>query len=169
MPNVKHYFWPLVLIPLAERLNTDSSPCCKPIESNLASPHRLEDLIYSSVPLKRARLQLGPIMSFLLSTWHLAEKESKSTCKRHRNSPLLNNFSLLIFTGIPFSSSVWSTKGVHTSADVYNENGLRNSNDLRLSYNLPGTSLFLYFQLRSSMKAYGVPWKIESSALYIVQ
>lgn len=29
---------------------------------------------------------------------------------------------------------------------------------MRLSYNLPGTSLFLYFQLRSSMKAYGVPW-----------
>lgn len=117
MPNFKHYFWSFVLIPQADRLNIDSSPCWKPIEINLASPHRLEDLIYTSVPLKRARLQLGPIMSFLLSMWHLAEKESKSTCKWHRSSPLFNNYSLLS-AGIPFSSSAWSTKGIHTLADV---------------------------------------------------
>lgn len=72
VPNFKHYFWSFVLRPLADWLNTDSSPCWKPIESNLASPHRLEDLIYSSVALKWAKLLLGSIMSFLLSTWHLA-------------------------------------------------------------------------------------------------
>lgn len=41
---------------------------------------------------------------------------------------------------------------------MFNERGVCDFNDLRMSYDLPGTSLFLYFQLRSSMKAYGVPW-----------
>ena len=163
VPNFKYYFWSFVLRPLTDWLNPNSDPCWKPIEKNLASSHRLEDLIYSTVPLKRAKLRLGPIMSFLLSTWIIAEKESKSTCKWHRNSPLFHNYSLLT-GGVPFSSPDWSSRGIHVLADVYNENGLRDFNDLRLSYQLPGSSLFLYFQLRSSMKAYGVPWNSPPTA-----
>lgn len=90
-------------------------------------------------------------MSFLLSTWHLAEKEAKVDTKWHLNSPLFNNYSLLSGR-IPLSFLAWSTKGVHTLADVFNDSGFRDFNDLKVTYSLPGTSLFLYFQ--SSMKAY---------------
>lgn len=75
------------------------------------------------------------------------------TCTAH----FFNNYSLLT-GGIPFSSPDWSSRGIHVLSDVCNVNGLCIFNDLKLSYQLSGSSLFLYFQLRSSMKAYGVPW-----------
>ena len=124
VPNFKYYFWSFVLRPLSDWLNSNSDPCWKSIEKNLASPHRLEDLIYSAVPLKRAKLRLGHVLSFLLSTWVIAEKESKSTCKWHLNSPLFNNYSLLT-RGVPFSSPDWRSRGIYVLADVYNESGLR--------------------------------------------
>lgn len=52
----EHYFWSFVLRPLSDWLNPDSAACWKPIESYLASPHRLVDLIYSNVPLKQGKL-----------------------------------------------------------------------------------------------------------------
>uniref|UniRef100_A0A0E9S1U3 Uncharacterized protein n=1 Tax=Anguilla anguilla TaxID=7936 RepID=A0A0E9S1U3_ANGAN len=36
--------------------------------------------------------------------------------------------------------------------------GLRTFSDQKETYNLPGTSFFLYLQLRSVMRAYRVPW-----------
>lgn len=71
VPNFRHYFLSFILRPLADWLNPDSVTFWKPI----AITHRLEDLIYSAVPLKQAKLRLSPIMSYLLSIWRLAEKE----------------------------------------------------------------------------------------------
>lgn len=122
LPNLKHYFLSFVLRPLSDWLNPTSTACWKAVESDLVSPHRLEDFIYSNVPFKRAKLRFGPIVSFLLLTWHLAIKEAKVGTKWHLNSPLFNNYSLLT-GGVPFSSLAWSTKGVHTLADVLNDSG----------------------------------------------
>lgn len=102
VPDFKFYFWSFVLRPLTDWLTPDSDPCWKPIEKNLVLPHRLEDLIYSAVPLKRSKLRFGPIVNFLLSTWCTVEKESKNSCKWHSNSPLFNNYSLLTGGGTLF-------------------------------------------------------------------
>lgn len=98
-------------------------------------------------------------MSILLSTWVIAEEGSKNTCKWHMNSPHFNNYSLLT-GGVPFSSPDWRSRGIHVLSNVYSKTGLHDFNDLRLSNQSPGTSLFLYFQLQSS----GVPWNSHLTA-----
>ena len=50
-------------------------------QTNLEIPHGLVDLIYPAVPFKCAELKLGPMISYLSSIWHLAKRESKTTCK----------------------------------------------------------------------------------------
>lgn len=150
VPNFKHYFWSFVLRSLSVWLNPDSVTGLKAIEVNLAFPHRLEDLIYSAIPLKWAKLWLCPIMSFLLPVW-LAEKGSNTLCKWHLESPIFNNYSLPT-GGVPFSCPSWSTKGVHTFADIYNENGLRIFND---SLNLTIYQDLPFFCISNC----GHPWK----------
>lgn len=63
----------------------------RPTEENLALPHRLQDLIFSALPTKSAKSQLGPVMSFVLSTWRAVEKHCQILLKWHTLSPLLNN------------------------------------------------------------------------------
>ena len=53
----------------------------------------------------------------------------------------------------------WSSKGVHTLGDLFDENGLRSFQNLCDIFNLPGTSFFFYLQLRTAMMTYGVPWQ----------
>lgn len=88
----------------------------------------------------------------------MVEKATHSQLKWHSHSPIFPNYGLLA-GGVPFSITQWSYRGIHILSDVCNEEGLRMFNDLQLSFELPGSSFFLYLQLRSSMRAYGVPWE----------
>ncbi|KAJ0009606.1 hypothetical protein NQD34_001308 [Periophthalmus magnuspinnatus] len=134
-----------------------SDSAWKCIEENLVHPHRLKDLIYSAIPLKRARTRFGPIITNLLAVWRYVEKESKSIQKWHKNSPLFHNYSLLSGAK-PFAFSQWEEKGIHVLGDMFGDSGLFPFSDLRAVFNLPASSFFVYLQLRSSMKAYEVPW-----------
>lgn len=147
-----------MLHPISVWLNHNASVSWRAIEENLASPHRLQDLVYCNLTPKQSRSKLGPIMSFLLSIWHMVEKATHFQFKWHTHSPIFHNYGLLT-EGVPFSIPQWSNRGIHILFDVCNEEGLRMFNDLRLSFELPGSSFFLYLQLRSSMRAYGVPWE----------
>lgn len=42
--------------------------------------------------------------------------------------------------------------------DIYDTQGLCSIQDLRTRFSLAALSYFVYFQLRSALKAYGVPW-----------
>lgn len=101
VPNFKYYFWSFVLRPLSTWFNPEADATWKSIEVNLASPRRLEDLVYSISlwPSKR----LGPVVSFLLLTWRNVVEEYKTTLNWHLNSPIFNKYSFLS-EGIPFSS-----------------------------------------------------------------
>lgn len=76
-----------------------------------------------------------------------------------KHSPVFNNFSLLIGKK-PLSFPLWMNKGINVFKDLFDDDGLRAFSDLRAEYDLPGSSFFFYLQLRSAMKAYGVPWGI---------
>lgn len=153
----KGYFWSFVLRPLSTWLNPSSLASWRPIEENLSLPHRLQDLVYSNIPLKKAKLRLGPIISFLLVTYRTVMKQTHAGLKWHNHSPIFNNFSLLS-GNIPFSFPQWKSRGVNILKDMYGDSGLRAFNDLHAEYDLPGSSFFFYLQLRSAMRACGVPW-----------
>lgn len=109
--------------------------------------------------LKKANKSLGPLISFLLRTCRSVMKHAGVDLNWHNHSPIFNNFSLLI-GNTPLSFPQWSGKGVFVFRDLYDDDGLRAFNDLKAEYDLPGTSFFFYLQLRSAMKAYGVPWRV---------
>lgn len=81
----------------------------RPIEDNLALPQRLQDLVYSALPLKRDKLSWTT--NYLLTTWRLVEKESITIQQWHAQSPIFHNHSI-ISGGIPFSFTQWEDKGV---------------------------------------------------------
>lgn len=100
LPDFKIYFWSYVLRPLSTWFNPSSSASWRPIEENIVLPHRLQDLVYANIPLKKAKLRLGPVISFLLTSYRAVMKHVGTDW--HNHTPLFNNFSLL--TGnIPFS------------------------------------------------------------------
>lgn len=129
----------------------------RPIEEHLAFPHHLQDLIHSGLSIKRSKLKLGPIMSFLLAVWRSVERVIGCMLKWHAQSPIFHNYSSLT-GGVPFSSREWSGRGINILSDTCDDGGLRLFNDLRATYDMPSTSFFLYLRLRSAMRAYGVPW-----------
>ena len=77
--------------------------------------------------------------------------------KFHPHLPLFNNFALGL-GGHPISFPQWRDKGINTLSGIIADNALRTFQDLKSHFNLPGTSFFFYLQLRSALRAYGVPW-----------
>lgn len=71
-------------------------------------------------------------------------------------TPIWNNNC--IQTGsVPFSFPQWANLGIHTLSDIFSQQGLRSFQDLKEAYTLPGSSWYLYLQLRTALKTYGVP------------
>lgn len=115
----------------------------------------LPDLVYANVPLKKAELCLGPIISFLLISYRTVMTHVGTDYKWHNHTPIFNNLSFL--TGnMPFSLPHWKNRGVNILIDLYNVHGLRAFNNLQAEFDVLSISFFLYMQ--SAMRAYGVPW-----------
>lgn len=157
VPNFKYYYWAFILRSLSTWFCQSNKASWKNIEENLVHPHRLTDVIYSSISLKQAKARFGPIITNLISVWRTVEKESKTFKRWHKNNPLLYNYSLLLGAK-PFKCPSWGKKGIHVLGDIFNDTGLLSFNDLCSSFSLSMSTFFLYLQLRSSMKVNGVPW-----------
>ncbi len=64
----------------------------------------------------------------------------------------------------PFVQPSWSTLGVNTCGDIYDNQGLCSFQTLRTKFCLPASAYFVFLQLRSALKAYGVPWSSSISS-----
>lgn len=124
LPNFKMYFWSFVLRPLSVWFSPNASVSWRPIEENLSQPHRLQDLVYSNIPSKKANKCLGPLISFLLRTCCSVMKHAGVDLNWHNHSPIFNNFSLII-GNTPLSFPQWSGKEVHVLRDLYDEDGFQ--------------------------------------------
>lgn len=109
LPDLKIYFWSYVLRPLSTWLNPSSSVSWRPNEENIALPLRLQDLVYANIPLKKAKLRLDPVISFLLTSYRTVMKHVGTDYKWHNHTPIFNNFSLL--TGNMYFSSALEEQG----------------------------------------------------------
>ncbi len=54
--------------------------------------------------------------------------------------------------------------GVNTCGDIYDNQGLCSFQTLRTKFCLPASAYFVFLQLRSALKAYGVPWSSSISS-----
>jgi len=160
VPNFKVYYWSFVLRTVQSWLDSTNSTSWRSLEENLVHPHRLQDLIYAGVPLKQAKLRFGPIIANVLITWKLVTKHTNLETKWHHYTPIFHNYNLLL-GGRTLAYPIWSNNGIYLLGQLFNTNGLCTFQELQQQYNLPGFSFFLYLQLRSALKAYGVPWDSE--------
>ena len=159
LPNFEWYSWSFVLRSLATWLNPEILVSWRPIEEHLTHPYCLSGLVYSNIPQSTVKCDFGPIISHLLTVWHKVHRFVKIPNTFFAQSPIFNNHSLLIDKK-PILFPQWSDRGVCVFKDIIGEQGLRAFHDLERSYNLPSTFYF-YLQLRTAMRAQGVPWAIE--------
>ncbi len=128
------------------------------IEQEIVKPHRIEDLLFAGLKPKTAHKRFGPIIGNSLQVWSTVQNQMGCNTKLCDRSPIWHNSNLLQNSG-PYFNESWASRGVYILQDLYGENGLKSFQDLRESYSLPGFSWFLYLQLRSAIKAKGVPWE----------
>ncbi|MGH0159354.1 UNVERIFIED_CONTAM: hypothetical protein FKN15_038709 [Acipenser sinensis] len=86
----------------------------------------------------------------------MVEKNLGVFSKFNSCSPIWNN-PLLMTRWQPFKYAAWSSKGIFTLNDIFNDKGLRSFQDLKDTYSLPGSSYFIYLRLRSAVHACGIP------------
>lgn len=157
LPNFKTYYWASTLRPLVSWFDPAVSVSWRELEESMVRPVQLRDLLFVNISTNQCRLRFGPIVSHLVATWRSVEKACKISLKWNLHSPIFNNPGLLR-GGRPFTCPEWSDRGIRVLGDICGESGLRAFHELREQFALSGASPFFYFQLRSAMKAYGVPW-----------
>lgn len=158
VPNFKYYFWSFILRPIVVWNDPDTPVSWRSLEDRIVQPWSLRDILFANISDRQTMLRFGPLISNVFHIWRLVEKECKISCKWHTLSPLFHNKALLI-GGRPISPSNWSNTGVHYINDLYIDSCLGSFQGIRMLFNLPGSSFFFYLQIRSAMKAYGVPWQ----------
>ncbi len=79
------------------------------------------------------------------------------------STPLWHNFNF-VCGNRPFVQPSWSSLGVNTCGDMYDNQGLCSFQALRAKFCLPASAYFVFLQLRSALKAYGVPWSSSISS-----
>lgn len=156
LPDLKLYFLAFHIRSIHVWMDPKSNIPWRPIEAKLTYPNQLTDIPFMKIG-RKSTLRYGTIISSTLRAWHNAERILGGPFKLTLSSPLWNN-PCLTSGKQPFTSHIWSSKGIHTVNDICDNGTLRTFQDLQHQYDLPGSSYFLYLQLRSSMKAYGVPW-----------
>ena len=61
--------------------------------------------------------------------------------------------------GEPICAPQWEQRGVHYLKEIYNDFGLLSFADVKDAFDLPGSTFFFYLQLRSALRAHGVPFQ----------
>lgn len=158
LPNFKFYFWSFVLRSIVTWRDPTTPVSWRRLEEKMVLPWCLEDVPFSNISDKQTMLRFGPLISNVFQTWRLVEKGCKISCNWHSLSPLFNNKGLLI-GGRPINPSHWTDTGIRYIKDLYTDTTLGSFQDIKISFNLPDSSYFFYLQIRSAMKAYGVPWQ----------
>ena len=157
IPNFKLYAWCFTLRALRTWLDPQAPVAWRLLEEGMVRPHRLQDLIYSDIPLKSCASKFGPIISHLISTFRTIESHTNTHLKFHSYLPLFQNYAIRV-EGRPISFPQWKKNGINTISDICTDGEMRLFQDLEGCYGIPGTSFYGWLQLREALKEYGVPW-----------
>ncbi len=71
---------------------------------------------------------------------------------------------LILYVEIVHLSNPLGLLWVNTCGDIYDNQGLCSFQTLRTKFCLPASAYFVFLQLRSALKAYGVPWSSSISS-----
>ncbi len=102
-------------------------------------------------------------MANSIKIWKMVERRIGGSFKFCNSNPLWHNFNF-VCGNRPFVQPSWSSLGVNTCGDIYDNQGLCSFQTLRTKFCLPASAYFVFLQLRSALKAYGVPWSSSISS-----
>ncbi len=102
-------------------------------------------------------------MANSIKIWKTVERRIGGPFKFCNSTPLWHNFNF-VCGNRPFVQPSWSSLGVNTCGDMYDNQGLCSFQALRAKFCLPASAYFVFLQLRSALKAYGVPWSSSISS-----
>ncbi len=71
---------------------------------------------------------------------------------------------LILYVEIVHLSNPLGPLSVNTCGDIYDNQGLCSFQTLRAKFCLPASAYFVFLQLCSALKAYGVPWSSSISS-----
>ncbi len=102
-------------------------------------------------------------MANSIKIWKTVERRIGGPFKFCNSTPLWHNLNF-VCGNRPFVQPSWSSLGVNTCGDMYDNQGLCSFQALRDKFCLPASAYFVFLQLRSALKAYGVPWSSSISS-----
>ena len=158
LPNLELYHISFTIRSLEKWFSQEENIPWLMMERDIVSPYNLNEVLFSGLSSRYCQSKFGPIISHSIYIWQQAEKIGKWNVKWHTHTPIFKNMSLCIERK-PLVFPSWSSCGIHTFSDIFNNEGLRSFEDLRINYGLPRTSFFLYLQLRAVIRAHDVPWR----------
>uniref|UniRef100_A0A3B5PRH3 Reverse transcriptase domain-containing protein n=1 Tax=Xiphophorus maculatus TaxID=8083 RepID=A0A3B5PRH3_XIPMA len=146
LPDFQSYYWSAHIQKISYWLKSSSSPWCK-LELSSCAGSSLSGLIFSSLPIKPSLFTNNQVVLNTLKIWFQFRKRFKfvgasSLC------PLTNNHLFPPSLSDP-SFSVWYDRGLKQIRDLYTSGVFDSFTNLSSRYNLPGTHLFRYLQIRN--------------------
>ncbi len=120
-------------------------------------PNGLQDILFTGTRKKGDNYKFGPVVANSIKIWKTVERRIGGPFKFCNSTPLWHNFNF-VCGNRPFVQPSWSSLGVNTCGDIYDDQGLCSFQTLRTKFCLPASAYFVFLQLRSALKAYGVPW-----------
>ncbi len=163
VPNFELYYWSFQLKALHNWVDPQSTVSWRVIEADKVKPNRLQDILFTGTGKKGDNYKFGPVVANSIKIWKTVERRIGGPFKFCNSTPLWHNFNF-VCGNRPFVQPSWSSLGVNTCGDIYDSQGLCSFQTLRIKFCLPASAYFVFLQLRSALKAYGVPWSSSISS-----
>ncbi len=163
VPNFELYYWSFQIKALHNWVDPQSTVSWRVIEADKVKPNRLQDILFTGTGKKGDNYKFGPVVANSIKIWKTVERRIGGPFKFCNSTPLWHNFNF-VCGNRPFVQPSWSSLGVNTCGDIYDNQGLCSFQALRAKFCLPASAYFVFLQLRSALKAYGVPWSSSISS-----
>ncbi len=163
VPNFELYYWSFQLKALHNWVDPQSTVSWRVIEADKVKPNRLQDILFTGTGKKGDNYKFGPVVANSIKIWKTVEHRISGHFKFCNSTPLWHNFNF-VCGNRPFVQPSWSSLGVNTCGDIYDNQGLCSFQTLRTKFCLPASAYFVFLQLRSALKAYSVPWASSISS-----
>ncbi len=146
LPNfMYYYYWAANIQKLVFWVQDSSLPWCN-LEAKSCVSSSLPAMVFSSLPMSPSHYTDNPIVCSSLKIFFQFRRHFKFTSAStmapiHKNHLFLPPFSDSVF-------SLWEKKGLKCFEDLFINNVFASFSELSLSFNLPSSHLFRYFQIR---------------------
>ncbi len=165
VPNFELCYWSFQLKALHNWVDPQSTVSWRVIEADKVKPNRLQDILFTGTGKKGDNSKFGPVVANSIKIWKTVERRIGGPFKFCNSTPLWHNLNF-VCGNRPFVQPSWSSLGVNKCGDMYDNQGLCSFQALRAKFCLPASAYFVFLQLRSALKAYGVPWSSYISLFF---